>query len=564
VTAFERRRTILRILKEQTSIRVIDLAQMLGVSEGTIRNDLTALDEEHQLTRVHGGAVARSESALANPQRAPVVSGGSVAAAKARIARWAAELIEDGDSVLFDASLTVRSMVPFLKDRRNLTVVTNGVDVAREMAEIRSNTVILIGGIMSQDGLSVTGSLAEKYLKDLHIRRAFVTCSGFSLAAGLTEFDLYQVSVKAQMVRSAQETIALIDSSKVGKVGLTPFAAVSDIAHIFTDNGIDPEVAAEIQQRVPNLTICEENTVSSFSQQRQLDLRHYRIGFANLSESIPFAVDVRRGLERAAMENGNIDIIVGDNQLDAEAAVQVAEDLMARAIDLMIEYQIDEAIGGLLMNRFQRANIPVIAVDIPLVGATFFGVDNYLAGHMAGYKLGDWIVNHWSGVLETLLILGEKRAGSLPAARMKGQLDGLNEALGQYRPFATVALESGNTVETSEAAVRGAILELPVNYRVAAICFNDDAALGALAAARQLGREQNFVAVGQGADRRARAEIRTPGSHLIGSTAFMPELYGERLIEVALKLLRGEPVPPAIYNDCIFITAENIDVHYPE
>jgi ribose transport system substrate-binding protein len=96
------------------------------------------------------------------------------------------------------------------------------------------------------------------------------------------------------------------------------------------------------------------------------------------------------------------------------------------------------------------------------------------------------------------------------------------------------------------------------------ICFNDDAAIGALAAAAKLKREQDVVIVGQGADRRVRSELRKSGSRIICSTAYWPEHYGEKLIDAALRILRGEPVPPAVYIDHTLITPDNIDQFYPE
>ncbi len=95
------------------------------------------------------------------------------------------------------------------------------------------------------------------------------------------------------------------------------------------------------------------------------------------------------------------------------------------------------------------------------------------------------------------------------------------------------------------------------------ISFNDDAAIGAISAAREAGREADVVIVGQGADRIVRKEIRQPGSRLIGSAAYWPERYGKRLIDVAQKILRGEPVPPAVYSEHILITKDNIDEYYP-
>jgi len=97
----------------------------------------------------------------------------------------------------------------------------------------------------------------------------------------------------------------------------------------------------------------------------------------------------------------------------------------------VIEYQIDEKAGNRIMDRFRQAGIPVIAVDIPMNGATFFGVDNYRAGHLAGVAQGEWIAAHWHGQVDRVIALVEPRAGTLPAARIQGQLDGLQSVVGE-------------------------------------------------------------------------------------------------------------------------------------
>jgi ribose transport system substrate-binding protein len=547
-----------RLVREHSSVRVTDLAKLLDVSEGTIRNDLAALDDEQQLTRVRGGAVLREngETQRWTPPRMRVR-----AEAKQRIARWAAEMIENGDSILLDASTTVLHMAPFLRDRHNLTVVTNGIEVARSLAENLSNTVILIGGILRADGVLVSGSMSERILKDLHIRRAFVSCAGFSFEAGLTESDIRDAQLKSQMISSADEIIALIDSSKFGKVGITSFVAINQIDHVFTDSEISPQIVEQMGQAGKALTVCEKNTFASYTP-HDAQLTHYKIGFANLSEDIIFAVDVRRGLERT-LDSTHIDLIAVDNQMDADVALKNADDLIAKGIDLMVEYQIDARVGSLLLRKFQQANIPVIAVDIPVVGATYVGADNYRAGQLAGTALGEWIEQHWHGHADGLILLEEPRAGSLPALRIQGQIDGLFKVIGSLPDSAVLHLNSGNTSEVSETEILAALHKLPNKHRLAVACFNDEAALGALSAARQLGRERDVAIVGQGADRRIREEIRRPGSRIVGSTAFMPEKYGEKLLEVALKLLRGEPVPPAAYIEHKFINASNVDLFYP-
>ncbi len=560
MTTYERRQRILSLLQEQFGVKVTDLAKLLEVSEGTIRNDLAEMDEEQLLMRVRGGAVLREDYQAHSP--ALTGRGQLNASAKHRIARWAAEMVEDGDSIALDASTTVYHMTPYLLERKNLTIVTNGLEVGRALAKNPSHTTILVGGILRPDGAAVTGHLGEKLLRDLHLKTAFMSCAGFSIEAGLTEFDLQEAQLKSLMIRSARRVVALVDSSKLGQQSLTPFASIEQVSHVITDNKVNAQFVEHLRQTQTILVICGENTVSSFSP-FDTQLSHYKIGFANLSEQVPFAVDVRRGLERAAKEAGNIDLVVADNQLDGEVALRIAENLIAKKVDLVIEYQIDEKMGSIIMSKFQQANIPVIAVDIPLVGANFFGADNYRSGHLAGVALGRWINDYWQGYFDRLIVLEEPRAGVLPAARIRGQLDGLQDVVGEIPQARITYLDSGNTSDTSAAHMAEALKEYPDAHKIAVISFNDDAAFGALTAARKAKREEDVIIVGQGADRVVRPEIRRPVSRIIGSTGFMPEKYGEKLIEIALKILRGEVIPPAIYIDPTFINAENIDFFYP-
>jgi ribose transport system substrate-binding protein len=199
---------------------------------------------------------------------------------------------------------------------------------------------------------------------------------------------------------------------------------------------------------------------------------------------VPFSVEVRRGLEQAAQKTGNIDLILADNQLSGEVALQVTDQLIAEGIDLAIEYQIDEKIAISLLTAGQ-AGIPVIAVDIPMVGATFFGVDNYRAGHLAGVALGEWIAQHWHARLDCLVILEEPRPGALPAARIQGQLDGLQEVVGAIDPDSITRLDSSNTTQASENQMLHLFKGISQRQNLAVITFNDEAALGALNAARR-------------------------------------------------------------------------------
>jgi len=271
MTTFERRQRLIRFLRERPGIKVTELAECLNVSQGTIRNDLRALEQTGQIERVRGGAVTRDSHQYANPSFAARVR--VHAEAKARIASRAVEMIEDGDSIILDASSTVFAMVPHLQRLRNLTIITNGIEAALALAKNPSHTVILVGGVLRPDGTSVVGHLGGKILDDLHIKTAFVSCSGFTLQAGLTEVDIQEVLIKRRMIGCAERVVALIDSHKFGRVDLTSFAGVEQISHILTDSDVDPEFVAQLRPTCTKLIVCGDDTATSFTPYDQ-DLSH--------------------------------------------------------------------------------------------------------------------------------------------------------------------------------------------------------------------------------------------------------------------------------------------------
>ena len=263
MTIFERRQRLLMLLQQQPGIRVPELAELVGVSEGTIRNDLNALAEVGQLTRVRGGAVLTERLLLHSASFAARARVNE--AAKQCIARWAAGLVADGDAILLDASTTVYQIAQCLQARRDLTVVTNGIEVGRRLAQNPTNTVILLGGALRPDGTAVTGPLSEGFLTDLHVKTAFVSCTGFTLEAGLTEADIHEAPLKRKMITAAASVVALIDSSKFGKVDLTPFARADQISYLCTDGALAPHWIATLRKTCRALAVCDEKIVSTFT-----------------------------------------------------------------------------------------------------------------------------------------------------------------------------------------------------------------------------------------------------------------------------------------------------------
>ena len=232
----ERQQEILNLLRVRKEVKVAELTQLMDVSEGTIRNDLDYLNNTNQVVRVRGGATLANTYQIANQNfgaRARLQAGN-----KQRIARWAADMVKDGEAIFLDASTTAFFMSNYLRGHRNLTIVTCGIEVAMAMAENPSCTVILVGGVIRQGSAATSGQLAERALEGLHIRTAFVSCGGFTLKTGMTDADIQMAQVTRRAVESAEQVIGLIESSKFGRVQVSSFASLEQITHILTDRDL--------------------------------------------------------------------------------------------------------------------------------------------------------------------------------------------------------------------------------------------------------------------------------------------------------------------------------------
>jgi len=287
----------------------------------------------------------------------------------------------------------------------------------------------------------------------------------------------------------------------------------------------------------------------------------HRIGFATRGMDTPFARDVASGLHRAAEEAG-MELLVLDSHRSPRAALRDAERLVREGVELVVEFQSHERVAPLIAARFLQAKLPVIAVEIPHPGAVYFGANNYQAGLIGGRALGKWIRENWGGNVEAILQLLEERAGAVVRLRVTGMVDGLLETLPGAARANLFELDGRGSFERSLEVVRRHLRVTPPS-RTAVLAVNDPSALGAIRAIEESGRAELCAIMSQNASLEARNELRRPHSPLVGSVAYFPEQYGDRIVRLAKLLLSGRPAPPASYTRHVLITAENVDRLYP-
>ncbi|HEY1337594.1 MAG TPA: substrate-binding domain-containing protein [Bryobacteraceae bacterium] len=288
--------------------------------------------------------------------------------------------------------------------------------------------------------------------------------------------------------------------------------------------------------------------------------RRFRIGYAAQGQDSSFPREVGASLVRAA-ESAHVELVVLDNRYNAKTALRNADQLIREEVDLAIEFQADEAAAPAITRKFMEASVPVIAIDIPHPGATYFGANNYEAGLIGGRHLGRWANKHWEGAPEEILMIEITRAGSVPQARIRGMLAGIHETLREVEQARILHMDGDGQFKTTLEVVRRH-LRSSKSKRILVGAATDPSALGALRAFQEAGRGSDGAVVGHNAEPDGRAEMREPRTRLIGSVAYFPEKYGPGLIRLALDILAGKATPPAVFIKHHLVTPENVDHYY--
>jgi ribose transport system substrate-binding protein len=266
-------------------------------------------------------------------------------------------------------------------------------------------------------------------------------------------------------------------------------------------------------------------------------------------------------LQRAAATEG-VELICVDNRYNPRIAQRNADVLVREKVDLVIEFQTDEQIAPIVAAKYREAGIPLIAIEIPHPGATYFGANNYEAGMIGGRYLGRWAKQHWHAAVDEIVLVALKRAGSLPQMRLTGMLVGMKEACPHLEICPVTFLDGNGVLGDSFEAMRKH-LRGSRSRHILVGAINDPSALGALRAFQEAGRTDACAVMGQNASPEGREELRQPGTRLIGSVAYFPEKYGDDIVALALEILHRRPVPPAVFVKHQLVTPDTVDHIYP-
>lgn len=251
----ERQQRIAETVRQNRQATIAELSRAFDVSDVTIRRDLHELAAQGVLRRAHGGAIA----AVAAAPEPPVVQRMTQSeTCKACIGRAAAALVSDGESVFIGSGSTTAYLARNLVDRKNLTVVTNALTVATELAGAPGVTVVVTGGMMRDSELSLVGHITEQALREVRVDKVIIGMRAISPEAGMTNDYLPEVMTDRTIIEMAPELIVVADHTKFGNVASAYVAPVERITTVVTDAAADPQKLAIFRQLGIRIVIASD------------------------------------------------------------------------------------------------------------------------------------------------------------------------------------------------------------------------------------------------------------------------------------------------------------------
>lgn len=241
----ERREYILNIINKTGSVNAKELAEMLKVSEATIRRDLNKLSKKNLVKRTYGGAMKTlpvGQEMKFSTQKELYIK------EKKKIGLAASQLIEDGDVIIIESGTTGYQTALNIGYNKNITVITNSCNIASALSTNPKSSIMISGGILNTETQSLIGPIADTTFTNINADKAFIGITGLDINKGITAVNPIEAVTKKNILKSAKMIIALADHSKLGHISVNFVANISAIDILITDNSADKSFLEEVKK----------------------------------------------------------------------------------------------------------------------------------------------------------------------------------------------------------------------------------------------------------------------------------------------------------------------------
>jgi DeoR/GlpR family transcriptional regulator of sugar metabolism len=246
-----RQRQLLTILADGRRASVNELSERLDVSPATVRQDLSGLEKQGFLRRVHGGALIDESDDISHRMSVNYDK-------KLSIAKEAKKLVQEGETIFIEAGSVNALLAKEVGAVANLTIATCNAFIARQAAEQAPSNVILLGGIYQRESQSVVGNLTRLCLANINFSKVFIGVDGFTVENGFTGRDMMRAEINQEVVARASEVIVLTDSSKFGKIALAKYCEVGQIDYLITDDDIPDQFRGYFESSSIKLVLARD------------------------------------------------------------------------------------------------------------------------------------------------------------------------------------------------------------------------------------------------------------------------------------------------------------------
>jgi len=234
--AQERHQIILELLRRDNVVKVVELAKLFNVSIETIRRDLDFLEKEALLKKVYGGAVSIKKLGIEPSYTTREVAN---LEEKKAIGRKCSELIEDGDTIILDLGTTTLEVAKNLIHKKDLTIITNSLNIAMELVKVQDFRVFLAGGLLRSVELTCSGFLTQEFINNFNVDKTIIGVGGITLENGITDYHVDEAQARKAMIQRGNKVIAVADYSKFGVKAFCNICTLDEVDVLITDWKVD-------------------------------------------------------------------------------------------------------------------------------------------------------------------------------------------------------------------------------------------------------------------------------------------------------------------------------------
>ncbi|HCM27752.1 MAG: hypothetical protein A2Z99_16445 [Treponema sp. GWB1_62_6] len=537
MTKTQRRERLLGLLAKHKELRISSLANRLNVTASTIRSDLDELEGEGLVVKKHGSVSLEAptipDPTVAETQSYPL---------KARILGQRGLFhINPNETIFLDGSPPSRFIAEGMPFHANIPIATNSlavVDILRKRGY--SSDILMLPGTVSIATGDVSVHGARSFFAQHGIRKAFISLRSYSNKTFYSDSESEAISA-AEICEHAEKIFLFLDSITIDKKGEHefPYRRYADkIQEIMIDDGLSKEEAALLFNRKDPIAICGLD----FAYQN-LSKRKYRIGFLVNKDKNYFIQAVYNGLQEAALAYKSTFLVIRETEGEYKAVLEGCSKIMEEKIDLLVDFTLCIDSMFHVGEKCRSRGIRLISVDLHIPGAVYFGADNSEAGRIAGEHASGFVTANWEGRLDRVIILGRHDIDPVTNLRISSAVETLQERVA-LPASAIKTIEWGDPERNPTQELIRELKDIPPEEKLLFIGFNLRHLLGAHDIIARHRMAEHTILVGQNYTQQIDELMKDPNSPIIGCVQYDPETYGERIMDLAQKMLENHQVQP--------------------